>query len=162
MARGRRVELPAAEAATNFIAMDTSCLIALVCGWHEHHAVTTSAVEARLLEGATLALAGPALVEAYAVLTRLPAPHRFSPSDALEVLRGSFHDQGDAVALTGRDYWSLLLDAPAAAVHGGRTYDAVIAACARKAGAKELLTLNLRHFESFADDALSITSPLDG
>lgn len=157
---GRKARSVAADAAAPFIALDTSCLLALVCGWHEHHAVTISAVEKRLARGARLALAAPALIEAYSVLTRLPAPHRLAPSDALELLRDNFHDQGPAVALSGPDYWSLLLGAPAAGVYGGRTYDAVIAACARKAGARELLTLNRRHFESFADDALQITSPM--
>lgn len=158
MARGKARPV-AAEAAAHIIALDTSCLVALVCGWHEHHTVTTSAVEERLGHGARLVLAAPALVEAYSVLTRLPAPHRLAPSDALRLLRDNFHEQGPAVALSGADYWSLLLEAPAAAVYGGRTYDAVIAACARKGRARELLTLNRRHFESFADDALRISSP---
>ena len=145
----------------NVLALDTSCLVALVCSWHQHHAATASAVERRLGAGATLALAGPALVEAYSVLTRMPAPHRLGPADALQLVRDNFHAQSKAVVLSARDYWSLLAEAPEALVQGGRTYDAVIAACARKAGARELLTLNLRHFESFADDSLRIVSPID-
>ena len=63
------------------------------------------------------------------------------------------------VALAASDYWSFLGRAPGERVLGGRTYDALIAATARKAGARELLTLNHRDFASFEDDALSITSP---
>jgi len=44
-------------------------------------------------------------------------------------------------------------------VYGGRIYDAVIAACARKAKARELLTWNLKHFEPFADGSLVAASP---
>jgi predicted nucleic acid-binding protein len=146
--------------AAHTVALDTSCLIALVCGWHEHHVATRSLVEQRLDHGAVLAVAAPALVEAYAVLTRLPAPHRLAPPDALQLLHSNFHDHARTVALSARDYWSLLSGAPAAGIHGGRTYDAVIAACARTARARELLTLNVRHFESFADDSLKITSPI--
>ncbi len=151
---GRRTERGA------LLALDTSCLVALVSGWHEHQAATASAVEKRLAAGAALAIPGPALVEAYSVLTRLPAPHRLGPTDALRLLRDNFHTQSRTVVLSARDYWSLLDSAPAAMVHGGRAYDAVIVACARKAKARELLTLNLRHFEAFADDSLRIASPI--
>ena len=141
------------------VALDTSCLIALVCDWHEHHPATLAAVEGRLEAGARLALAAPALVETYSVLTRLPAPQRLSPADALDLLSQNFEAKADSVALAADEYWSLLRGAPTIAVYGGRIYDAVIAACARKAKARELLTLNLKHFESFADASLLITSP---
>ena len=146
--------------AAHVVAVDTSCLVALVCGWHEHHGQTIAALDERLDAGAVLSVAAPALVEAYAVLTRLPAPQRLAPQDALALLRGNFHGHMRSVALAATDYWSVLEHAPASGVHGGRTYDAIIAACARKAGARELLTLNPRHFESFADAALTITSPI--
>jgi predicted nucleic acid-binding protein len=141
------------------MALDTSCVVALVCEWHEHHAATTSAVDERLDRGVGLAIAAPVLVEAYSVLTRLPAPYRISPDVALHLLSENFQRKARTVALSADDHWSLLGRAPAAGVHGGRTYDAAIAACARKARARELLTLNLRHFAMFADDSLLITSP---
>jgi predicted nucleic acid-binding protein len=151
---GKKTEPP------QILALDTSCLIALTCGWHQHHAVTTTAIEQRLGAGARLAIAAPALVEAYSVLTRLPAPYRLAPRDALQLLSENFQRDADAVALNAQEHWSLLTGAPAAGIQGGRTYDALIAACARKAKARELLTLNLRHFEPFADDTLRIGSPL--
>ena len=161
MAGTRKRRKAAAPAAGHLVALDTSCLIALVCGWHEHHAATTALVQRRLDAGSTLALAAPALVEAYSVLTRLPPPHRLAPADALALLADNFHDDTQTVVLTAREYWSLLLRAPTEGVHGGRTYDAVIAACARRASARELITLNLRHFEPFADDALAVISPVE-
>jgi predicted nucleic acid-binding protein len=141
------------------LALDTNCLIALVCGWHEHHEAIASAVERRLDAGARLALAAPALLEAYAVLTRLPPPHRLLPADALHVLEANFGTDTRTVTLDADEYWSLLRVGPTMGVYGGRIYDAVIAACARKSNARELLTLNLKHFESFADASLLITSP---
>jgi predicted nucleic acid-binding protein len=134
-------------------------MIALSCGWHEHHAATAALVERRLDGGAVMVLAAPALVEAYAVLTRLPAPHRLAPADALALLQANFREHASTVVLAARDYWSLLEAAPAGGVYGGHSYDAVIAACARKAGAREILTLNTRHFEAFGDDTLQIVSP---
>ena len=141
------------------VALDTSCVVALLCEWHEHHAATASAIEQRVDAGADLAIAAPVLFEAYSVLTRLPGPWRMSPHDALHLIKENFRRTGRTVALGAEEHWSLLEGAPGAGVSGGRTYDAAIAACARKANARELLTLNMRHFAAFADQSLLITSP---
>jgi predicted nucleic acid-binding protein len=77
-------------AATFFV--DTSCIIAAVGGWHRHHPGAAAEIE-RCLEGhERLATAAHALAEAYAVLTRLPAPHRLAPADALALLEGNVID----------------------------------------------------------------------
>lgn len=138
--------------------LDTSCMVALLCPWQASHGRTTAAVGARLDRGASMLLAAPALAEAYAVLTRLPAPFRLSPADGLGLLRANF-GRAKAVALGTSDYWSLLDRAPGESIAGGRTYDALIAACARKGKAAELLTLNFRHFEQFAGAGLRVVDP---
>jgi len=51
-------------------------MIAVLCGWHEHHDRATRAIEQRLDHGETMVVAAPGHIEAYAVLTRLPPPHR--------------------------------------------------------------------------------------
>jgi len=94
------------------------------------------------------------------VLTRLPAPNRLTPSDAWSVLSGSFVDAGKVVALSPRDYVTLLEKLANAAMAGGRTYDAIIADCARRHGASELLTFNPRHFEP-APAGIAIVLPAD-
>ena len=65
-------------------ALDTSCMIAAVCGWHEQHRSAAAEIERRFDGGEHLSVAAHALSEAYAVLTRLPAPHRLAPTDAWE------------------------------------------------------------------------------
>ena len=104
-------------------------------------------------------LAAPALVETYAVLTRLPAPYRLSPVDALALLEAGFMRAGRIVALTARAYRHLLVRAPGDGVSGGRAYDAVIAACAARGKASALLTFNASHFEAFATGSLEIVVP---
>lgn len=143
------------------VAIDSSVLIALVCGWHQHHEAATSMIEDRLRGGAALVVPAHALLESYAVLTRLPAPHRVAPADALALLDGNFRRGVEVVALTADRVWDLLDGAPRAGIHGGRTYDAAIAMAARRGRAGELVTLNRRHFEGFADAALRVTSPTD-
>ena len=139
-------------------ALDTSCLIAAVCGWHEQHPVAAAEIERRLDRGERLSVAAHALSEAYAVLTRLPAPHRLAPSDAWELLRANFSDGVSVVALSARQHVALLRRLAEAGVSGGRTYDAVIAECAVRAGARTLLTFNARHFEPAPKD-LAIVVP---
>ena len=151
--------MAARSAEREIVALDTSCLVALVSAWHEHHEVTIGSLERRLRQGAKIAVAAPALVEAYSVLTRLPAPNRLSPDDAIHLLRENFDEHESTATLDADEYWSLLRAAPAMRVHGNRIYDAVIAACARKAKARELLTWNVQHFESFADRSLVVASP---
>jgi predicted nucleic acid-binding protein len=149
----------ARRADRDLVALDTSCLVALVSSWHEHHDATVESLERRLRAGAAMVVPAHALAEAYAVLTRLPAPNRLSPGDAIEVLRQNFEEDARIVSLDAAEYWSLLRAAPGAGVYGGRIYDAVIAASARKAKAREILTWNLKHFESFADGSLVVATP---
>jgi predicted nucleic acid-binding protein len=128
-------------------ALDTSCMIAAVCGWHEQHGAAAAEIERRLEQGEQLTVAAHALSESYAVLTRLPAPHRLAPSDAWEVLQANFANGALVAALSPAQHVALLRRLARDGVSGGRTYDAIIAECAAKAGAKALLTFNPRHFE---------------
>jgi predicted nucleic acid-binding protein len=128
-------------------AVDTSCMVAAVCTWHEHHAAAASEIERRLGRRERMVIPAPALVEAYAVLTRLPAPHRLAPADAWVLVRANFVERRHVVALTNRLYADVLHTLVQQAVSGGRAYDAVIAACARHARADVLLTFNIRHFD---------------
>jgi predicted nucleic acid-binding protein len=128
-------------------AVDTSCMIAAVCTWHEHHAAAAGEIERRLGRGERMAIPAPALVEAYAVLTRLPAPHRLAPADAWALVKANFVERRQVIALTGRLYANVLRDFVQQVLGGGRAYDAVIAACARHARAEVLLTFNTRHFD---------------
>ena len=106
-----------------------------------------------------MVVAAAALVEAYSVLTRLPAPYRLAPADALSLLDSNFGRGVPVVALSVAGYRALLRAAPAEDVSGGRIYDAVIAACARQARARTLLTFNTSHFASFAGPDLAIVVP---
>jgi predicted nucleic acid-binding protein len=141
------------------LALDTSCMVALVCGWHERHHDAAVAVESRLARGARLAVAAHALVETYAVLTRLPSPHRLAHDDAWAVVQANFVEPATIITLSGREHAALLGRLARAGIGGGRTYDAVIAACAAKANAAELLTFNPRHFSPPPDGVVIIEPP---
>jgi predicted nucleic acid-binding protein len=61
-------------------------MVAALCAWHEHHTRALAELDRRIDAGEHLVVAGPAVVETYAVLTRLPAPYRLSARDAAETL----------------------------------------------------------------------------
>jgi predicted nucleic acid-binding protein len=136
---------------------DTSCLIAAVCSWHQHHPRTRKELQLRAADGEELVLAAHSLAETYAVLTRLPPPHRLRASDALAVLQANWA-QTKTAHLTAAETWRGLNDAERRGITGGQTYDALIAVSARKAGAQTLLTWNLRNFVPFQNE-LEVLTP---
>ena len=127
---------------------DTSCMIAAVCSWHEHHEAAANDMERRLAGRAKMIVAAPSLIEAYAVLTRFPPPHRLSPETALTLLENNFLKLATVVALNAKAYESVLVRAPKDNVSGGRTYDAVIAVCAEQGAASTVLTFNAGDFKA--------------
>lgn len=139
-------------------AVDSSCMVAAVCGWHEHHAAAAAAIERRLDNGQRLAVPAHALVETYAVLTRLPPPHRLSPADAWALVKGNFVDHATLATLDAGAHVKILDRLAANAVGGGRAYDAIIGAAAVDAGAVELLTFNAKHFDTTGGD-LAVIDP---
>ena len=103
--------------------------------------------------------AAPALVEAYAVLTRLPPPHRLRSKDAFELLRANFINGAKVAALSSRSYLALTRWASENEVVGGRIYDSVIAACASAGQADALVTFNDSDFLSLKQKGLEIVRP---
>jgi predicted nucleic acid-binding protein len=93
-----------------------------------------------------------ALLEAFAVLTGYPGPSRLSPAYAAQRLADSFEKRLKPVSLTWAETHTMLAETQARGVRGGAIYDYQHLACARKAGATTLLTLNLGDFLSFARD----------
>lgn len=127
-------------------------MIAAVCSWHEHHEPAAIEVERRLARREKMIVAAPALVEAYAVLTRLPPPHRIAPQTALALLENNFMKSASVIALNAKSYTALLRLAPKSGVAGGRTYDAVIGSCAEQGKAATVLTFNVGDFTALSRD----------
>jgi predicted nucleic acid-binding protein len=64
------------------------------------------------------------------------------------------------VGLDGPGYWSALTKAAERHVAGGRTYDAIVVACALRARAGRILTLNRRDFEALVPRSRIVECPL--
>lgn len=136
--------------------LDTSWMVALVCAWHEHHARALEIAKSRTTEGEKLVLAAPAVVETYAVLTRLPPPHRLTAKDAWSLMSHNFRTR-QTVSLTPAEYWQSIEEAQARGVMGGRVYDFLIGCCARKGKAYTILTFNVEDFQSVAPEGIKVS-----
>lgn len=141
-------------------ALDTSVIVAGLLSWHEHHEAASAELSELLESQADVVLPVHALVEAYAVMTRLPPPHRLSARDAFEILDGSFRSRAILIGLDGEDGWDLIGSLARRSVTGGTSYDGLILACARKGGAQRILTFNRAHFERVDTGGLEIVVPV--
>lgn len=80
--------------------------------------------------GETMVVAAGELLESYAVLTRLPPPHRIDPRMLWR--SSNFMNGVETVALGPDDYHACCANG----IAGGRSYDVVIPACASQAGCR--------------------------
>jgi len=108
------------------LVVDTSVAVPLLLTSHAAHRSVVAAIGDR-----AAALAGHALHETYAVLTRLPGDARVAPSDAVRLLRERFET---AAVVDARSVRSAPAVFAAAGVAGGATYDGLVALAARSAG----------------------------
>jgi len=140
-------------------ALDASVIVAGLLSAHEHHEPASAELAALLEERGDVILPLQALVEAYSVMTRLPRPHRLSGRDALMALERSLRQRTIVIGLEGEEAWNLIEGLSQRQIAGATSHDGVIAACARKGGARRLLTFNRAHFERLAGEGLEIVVP---
>lgn len=139
-------------------AADATVLVASVISWHERHRPAAAAVEAALARKALL-IPSPSLIDAYAILTRLPAQHRLQHAEAFHLLRTNFAPARVAGPRT-RDTWSLLRRLSVAPTGGNDTYEAHIVEIARDAGASLFLTFHRSELERLAIPGIEIVEPV--
>ena len=102
----------------------------------------------------------PVIFEAYAVLTRLPAPWRLHADVAERLLRDTFAEHATVVALPGEDgAWSVVRSLARRGLIGGIVHDAHVAACAQAAGASALTTLNRCDFARLDFGTMALVVP---
>jgi predicted nucleic acid-binding protein len=140
-------------------ALDASVLVAGLLSWHPRHPDASTALIQLLSGDEEVLVPGQALIESYAVMTRLPPPHRLSPQAAATILTGTLRGRVRLAWPEGEGTWSLVEELSRQGVAGGTAYDGLIVATARKAGARRILTLNRAHFERVADTEMEVVVP---
>ena len=117
------------------LALDTSVAVPLLVQPHEDHARVV-----RWWNGREVALAGHALAETYAVLTRLPGDLRLTPADAAHLLASRF---SAPLVLSPARTANLPETLAQLGIAGGAVYDGLVALAAAQHGA-ELATRDAR------------------
>lgn len=106
--------------------LDTSVAVPLLVTSHVAHDAVSDVLRDR-----SVALAGHAVHETYAVLTRLPGDARVAPADAVRLLQQRFDPAAVLDARSARSAPRTLADA---GIAGGATYDGLVALAARAVG----------------------------
>ena len=141
------------------IGVDTSVIIAAV---HANHPVHLSS--AQWLDTAfdthDVVVAHHSLLEAYAVLTRLPAQYRVAPSEAELVLRETVAENARIAPFTAESMWTFLTHLTAVPAAGGAAYDAFIIRLLSEAGVEAIVTYNTDDFRRLSP-AVRIADPAE-
>jgi predicted nucleic acid-binding protein len=139
------------------VGLDTSCVIPLLCDWHEFHAPTVAAIGTASLKDVVVCC--HVLLECFAVLTRLLAPYRIPPRQAEMLLATNFSESVILCGVLESDLWAAVGRAAERQASGGKIYDAVISHATARAGASVLLTWNVKDFIAVAPHGLDIRAP---
>lgn len=119
---------------------DSSAVIAALSAWHEEHDAAAAALES------VTALPAHVILEAYAVLTRLPGGLAVPAAAAADVLGRRFGDP--PLELGDRDRGALISTLANAGVLGGASYDGLVALEAH-AHKRVLISLDRRAQETY-------------
>jgi len=123
--------------------LDTSVLVPVFYGDHEHHAASMRVFTRHGKKDA--GCGAHSLVEVYSALTRMPGRHRINGEQAMLFI-GNIRERLTVVGLTPEEYFAMLQTNAGLGVTGGAIYDALLASCALKSGTEILYTWNLRHY----------------
>jgi predicted nucleic acid-binding protein len=127
---------------------DTSVLIAAFVEDERHHDECASIV-ANAKDGIVLA---HGMAECFSILTGGRLSVQLSAKVTARLLEANVVNRMKIVTLTPKEILQVLKDSQTLGIRGGGVYDAMHLAAARKAGADEIFTLKLRHFQAFAPD----------
>ena len=128
---------------------DTSVLVPVFYGNHEHHAPSIAVFKRYSSRDASCA--AHSLAEVYAALTRMPGRERISGEQAMLFL-GTLRERLTILSLGREEYFRAISRNAALGVVGGTIYDALLAHCALKAKAEAIYSWNIRHYQLLGPD----------
>jgi predicted nucleic acid-binding protein len=140
------------------VALDTNVLVQLFSAGSERHAETRARYQELRESGAEFVLAETVLLEAFSVLSRSPNPVGIPPREAERLLTEHFREAIIAPMKPGFA-WEAMRHTLSRGFWGGRVWDTAIAMSVYEAGARLLLTWNVRHFYSVAPVGLEVREP---
>lgn len=141
------------------IGVDTSVIIAAVHANHPIHASSARWLDAAF-EAHDVVVAHHSVLEAYAVLTRLPAQYRVAPAEAEIVLRETVEDHARIAPFAAATIWDIIARLVAVPAAGGAAYDAFIIRLLSGAGAEVIATYNVDEFRRLSP-SVPIADPVE-
>ena len=127
------------------LGVDTSVVVAAVHANHPLHLASARWLDAAV-DAHDVVVAHHSILEAYSVLTRLPAPYRISPSEAEIVLRETVERNARIAPFGAEAMWEVISGIVAVPAAGGAAYDAFIIRLLGDAGAEVIATYNVDDF----------------
>jgi predicted nucleic acid-binding protein len=140
------------------VALDTNVLVQLFSAGSERHVETRTRYQELRQSGTEFVLAENVLLEAFSVLSRSPKPVGIPPKEAELLLAEHFRDAVIAPLKPGFA-WEAVRHTLSRGFWGGRVWDTAIALAVYEAGARLLLTWNVRHFLTVAPVGLDVREP---
>ncbi|MFN9918737.1 MAG: twitching motility protein PilT [Acidobacteriota bacterium] len=137
--------------------LDMSVLVPVFLADHPHHAASIALLST--CEPETASCAGHSLAEVSSTLTRIPAPHRASPEQAIQCVE-EIAARLRLISLDGAATLAAIQNAASRDIAGGAIHDSLIATCALQSKPDRIYSWNTRHFERLGlDVALRLTTP---
>ena len=139
------------------VGLDSSFIIDLLARGTPRHAATLASFK-HLRDRSEFVLCDHAILESFAVLSRSPKPVGMPAAEAERLLLDNFPNVAIAPLQPGAA-WKAIRHTLALGFWGGRVYDAAIALATYEAGARLLITWNVKHFFSIAPVGLEVREP---
>jgi predicted nucleic acid-binding protein len=133
---------------------DSSALIAAMVQEEEHHAAAFKA----LVDATAGFTSTHALAEIFATLTGGRLDFQLAPNDAFHVIDTNIGHRIRVTELSLGDYRQAMQRSHASGARGGAVFDMLHLEAARRGQAERILTINVRHFQTFAPDIRGIIS----
>jgi predicted nucleic acid-binding protein len=141
------------------VLFDSSALIAAFVESHSKHIEARTWVSRAKRKEIEYVVAGHSLFEVYSVLTSAPFQPRITPGIAQELLKENVEDFAEIVALSKKDHQRIIQKLAELNLSGGIVYDAIIAECALKSKADQIITSNSKDFVRISPkDSIQVVS----
>jgi predicted nucleic acid-binding protein len=131
---------------------DTSVLVAASVRQHPHFAPARTILESIASGHQHGMISAHSLGELYSALTSLPVSPRILPAEAQRIIDTNVRPHFQTVQVTPAMYVAAIEACVRQSLGGGKVYDALLLACARKAASDRIYTFNLGDFRRLAPD----------
>jgi predicted nucleic acid-binding protein len=132
--------------------LDTSIIVAAALKPHIHHQRSLPLILSA--SPSTSFCSVHTIAEVYSVVTRLPKPLRQAP-ETVNLFLDALGRRVSFISLSDAEYMDTVERLSRLRIAGGRIYDALLLACARKVKAEKIFTWNVNHFRAIASDLSS-------